>query len=105
MEVTNTSPTHEIHSGCPLYYGEDILNMKSLECACKSSKCNGTVSPTKIIWNYRPRIKDINEKSEIIPIYTNLCNNHKSKINKNTETYGWDLWDAADGLFSDVQDN
>ena len=50
-------------------------------------------------------MKDVNEESEIIPIYTNLCDNHKSKINKNTETYGWDLWDAADGLFSDFQDN
>ena len=50
--------------------GEDILNMKSLECTCKD-KCNGTVSLLKLM-EFEPRMKDVNEESEIIPIYKSM---------------------------------
>lgn len=68
-------------------------------------KCGGHLNEHDLIWHVRPRSKDLDRGHSAYDttIKVFLCAEHTKRISVNhygslPELYGWDKWDALDGL-------
>ena len=56
------------------------------------------IAERQFLWHYRPRAKYKNDGPCEKVFRINLCIDCYNIIDPHAETYGWDWWDAFDGL-------
>lgn len=94
---------------CPLKYEEEVILRPKCACACACACCNEkTNSETnsyEIMFDFRPKFKDIYRgiEREMCLCFIDLCDHHYNKIiddnnGKLPILIGNDCWDALDGL-------
>ena len=94
-------------TSCPLKYEEEvILRPKSAcACACCNENTNSETNSYEIMFDFRPKFKDIYRgiEREMCLCFIDLCDHHYNKIiddnnGKLPILIGNDCWDALDGL-------
>jgi hypothetical protein len=78
----------------------------SMKCEAENyGKCGGHLNEHEVIWHVRPRSKDLERGHGAYDttMKVSLCTEHAKRISfqhygRLPELYGWDKWDALDGL-------
>ena len=77
------------------------------ECIFAGGECQGHIRPLTFIWHVRPRPKDIvkgKNEPHVTTLDIEFCCYHnallttKYSVSGLPKLYGWDFWDAVDGL-------
>lgn len=105
LNISTKFNQHQLMSSSPNSTSTSTQHQET--CMCSSKNCQGEMVVQKFVWHVRPKGKDLAKGHRPYDDFLEIgfCRHHLQILQNNygvPELYGWDYWEAVDGLRLDT---